>query len=115
MPRALRSRAFVVTILTAFVLAQPAGWCSALCLLERHHAAEHAAGPVHASVTSPDCHTVRSGAVQHRPLPTLSDMAPEAAARIAAAPGRWAEPAPAIVVAPRALSRTAEPPPPRLV
>jgi hypothetical protein len=115
MPRALRSRAFVVTMLTAFVLAQPAAWCSALCLLERHHAAEHPAGPGHASVTPPDCHTARSGAVEHRPLPTLSPMVPEAAARIAAAPGRWVEPAPAIVVAPHDLSRTAESPPPRLV
>ena len=115
MPRALRSRAFAVATLAAFVLGQPAAWCSALCLLQRHHAAEQSAGAGHARVTSPDCHPTSTGAVQHRLLQTLSPMVPEVAVRLAAAPGRWTEPAPALVVAPRDLSRTAEPPPPRLV
>jgi hypothetical protein len=117
MPRAFRSRAFAVTILTAFVLAQPAAWCSALCLLERHSAAEHpAAGAPDAMAAhrGADCHTTDTGAVQHGPLQTLSPMEPVTVALAAATPSRWAEPARAPVISPLDRSHTAEPPPPRL-
>ena len=123
MPLAFRSRTFVFTILAAFVLAQPAAWCSALCLLERHQAAAHAAASEAArtdaehanAVTRGECHTANTGAVRHDPLQTLSPMMPGATPRMARVPTRYAEPHRAPVINPHDRSGTTETPPPRLV
>ncbi len=119
MPRVLRSPGFVLATLAAFVLMQPAAWCSALCLLEGNHhpAAPVAAGAGHASATlgGADCHTAESGALHRAPLPALSPMAPAGALAVATAPSRWVAPARSLVTSPAAVSPAAEPPPPRLV
>jgi hypothetical protein len=118
MPRVLRSRGFVLVALAAFVLAQPAAWCSALCLLERHHAGAHAIAGVDrggATLGSRDCHPTNTSAVRHGPLQDLSPMAPARAQLIAAPSTRWVGPAPMLVTTPLDRSPTAEPPPPRLV
>ena len=118
MPRVLRSPGFMLATLAAFVLMQPAAWCSALCLLEGHHspAAQAAPGSHGNSVLrSGDCHTAETRAVHRAPVPTLSAMAPARAQVVAMVPSRWVAPARPLVPSPHAVSPTAEPPPPRLV
>jgi hypothetical protein len=118
MLQALRTRRFALATLAAFLLAQPAAACAALCLFESHGAAAHAmprmsgASSVLAGRT---CHTTSAGAVQHDPLQALSPMAPTRVTVLAVAPARRVEPARALPAAPRLISHTVEPPPPRFV
>ena len=118
MPRALRSRPLAFLTLACFALAQPVVACAALCLFERHGPVAHAmpgmsgGSPALAGGT---CHTTSAGAVQQDPLQVLSPMVPTRAAILAVAPTRLVEPAQAVPAAPRFISHTVEPPPPRFV
>jgi hypothetical protein len=118
MLQALRSRRFALATLAAFMLAQPVVACAALCLFERHAAVAHAmpgmsgGNPVLGGGT---CHTTSAGAVQQDPLQVLSPMVPTRAAILAVAPTRQSEPAHTLPAAPRLISHTVEPPPPRFV
>jgi hypothetical protein len=118
MLKALRSRRFALATLAAFLLAQPAAACAALCLFERHHAVAHSMpstsreNPVFAGST---CHTTSPGAVQRDPFQILSPMAPARVAVLAVAPARWVEPVRTLSGPPRLISHTVEPPPPRFV
>jgi hypothetical protein len=117
MLQALRSRCFALATLAAFMLAQPAAACAALCLFERH-ALAHAMPPMSGgkpALAGSSCHTSSAGAVQQDPLQVLSPMAPTRAALVAVAPARWVEPVRTLPAAPRLISHTVEPPPPRFV
>src|SRR5215213_3009021 len=97
MLQALRSRGFAVSMLAAFLLAQPAALCTALCLMERHHAAGHAMPEtVHATpaLTSNTCHTAAAGTVQRDRYSVMSPMAPSRGPAIAAELADGTEPAP---------------------
>lgn len=116
MPRVLRFRGFVLATLAAFVLVQPAAWCSALCLLEGHHHRTVQAGSAdHGSAVLPggDCHPADGGAVHNAPLPQLSTMAPAGPQIAIAPPSGSVEAARTLVTSPRTFSPAAEPPPPR--
>jgi hypothetical protein len=117
MLQALRSRRFALATLAAFLLAQPAAACAALCLFERHavaHAMPHMSreSPAFASNA---CHTTSAGAVQPDLLQVLSPMAPTRVTVLAVVPARRVAPAPALPAVPRLISHTVEPPPPRFV
>ena len=117
MLQALRSRRFALATLAAFLLAQPAAACAALCLFERHavaHSMPHLGreNPVLANNTS---HTTSAGAVQQDLLQVLSPMAPTRVTVLAVAPARRVEPARTLPAAPPVISHTVEPPPPRFV
>jgi hypothetical protein len=118
MLQALRSRRFALATLAAFLLAQPAAACAALCLFERHHVAAHAMPPVSGgspALAGSTCHTTSAGAVQQDPLQVLSPMVPTRATVLAVAPTRLVEPAQTLPALPRLISHTVEPPPPRFV
>ena len=118
MPRALRSRSFAFLTLACFALAQPVAACAALCLFQRHGAAAHAMPPMTGGNPALDggtCHTTSASAVQGDPLQILSPMVPTRAVILAVAPTRLVEPAQARTAAPRLISHTVEPPPPRFV
>src|SRR5919109_3472760 len=90
-----RCRYFALATLAAFLLAQPAVGCAALCLFERHLAAAHSMSGMEqgsAVLTNSVCHASATGAVQPPPLQVLSPMAPASAPIIAVAPDRWTEP-----------------------
>jgi hypothetical protein len=119
MLRTLRSRRFAFATLAAFLLAQPAVGCAALCLFETHHAggAHAMPGMNHGkpALSISTCHTTDTGAVQRDPVPALSPMEPARAPVIAVAPARWVEPVRTLPTPPRLISRTVKPPPPRFV
>ena len=118
MLRALRSRCWSLTTLAAFLLVQPAAVCAALCLFRGHHAAAHAMpGTEHGTpaLGNAACHSSHVGTVDRSPLQVLSPMAPTPAQMIAAAPTHRVQPVWALPTPPRLVSRTAEPPPPRVV
>jgi len=115
---ALRSRCLSLATLAAFLLAQPAVGCAALCLFERHLADGHAMTGMNQGsrvLTNSACHPTQTGAVQQTPLQVLSPMVPASAPIIALASDRWVEPARTLPTSPRIISHTVEPPPPRLV
>ena len=115
--RALRSRGFAVTMLAAFLLAQPAALCTALCLVERHHSAGHAMPETArgaSALTSSTCHTTAAaGTVQRDRYNVLSPMAPSRGPALAAEPADQIEPASARSAAPRQIFHSIESPPPR--
>lgn len=119
MLQALRShrRRFAFATLAAFLLAQPAVGCGVLCLLERHAGAHAMAGMNRANpaLGNAACHPTGTGAVQRDPVQVLSPMEPALAPVIAVAPARWVEPLRTLPTAPRLISHTIEPPPPRFV
>src|SRR4051812_23454342 len=117
MLRTLRSRSFAFATLAAFLLAQPAVGCAALCLFETHDAAHAMPGINHGKppLSISPCHTPDPGAVRRDPVPALSPMAPARAPVIAVAPARWIEPARALPTPPRLIPHTVKPPPPRFV
>jgi hypothetical protein len=118
MLQALRSRRLAIVTLAAFLLAQPAAACAALCLFEKHHAVAHSMPrmtPGNPALASSTCHTTDAGSVQRDPSQILSPMAPTRATLVAVAPTRWVEPARTLQVPPRLVSHTVEPPPPRFV
>jgi hypothetical protein len=119
MLQALRShrRRLAFATLAAFLLAQPAVGCAALCLFERHLAGHAMVGMNQgsAALTNNACHPTETGAVQRAPLRVLSPMEPAPAPVIALAPAGWVEPVWTLPASPRLISHTVEPPPPRLV
>jgi hypothetical protein len=118
MLKALRSRRFALATLAAFVLAQPVVACAALCLFEKHHAVAHSMPSMsrdNPALSTSTCHTTSAGAVQRDRFEILSPMAPTRAALLTVAPTRWAEPVRSLPAPPHVISRTVEPPPPRLV
>jgi len=115
---ALRSRRFALATLAAFLLAQPAAACAALCLFEGHAAGVHAMSGMSGgspALAGGSCHTTSAGAVQPDPFQALSPMAPTRAVILAVVPSRRVEPVPALPASPRLISHTVEPPPPRFV
>jgi hypothetical protein len=115
MLQALRSRTLALATLAAFLVAQPAVGCAALCLFERHHAGAQAMPAGSSALSGSACHTAGTGAVQRAPAKALSPMEPAHAAVIAVAAARWVQPARALPTPPPPVSHTVEPPPPRLV
>jgi hypothetical protein len=118
MLQALRSRRFALATLAAFLLAQPAAACAALCLFESHHAVAHSmprTSRENPTLAGSTCHTTGAAAVQQDQLQVLSPMAPTRVALLAVAPARWVEPVRALPTPPRLISHTVEPPPPRFV
>ena len=118
MLQALRSRRFALATLAAFLLAQPAAACAALCLFESHHAATHSMPGTsrdNPALAGNTCHSTGAGAVQRDRFEILSPMAPTRAALLAVAPTRWVEPARTLPAPPHVISHTIEPPPPRVV
>jgi len=118
MLHALRSRRFALATLAAFLLAQPAAACAALCLFERHHAVAHSMPRMsrdNPALASGTCHTTDAGAVQRDLFQVLSPMAPTRAALLDVAPARWVEPVRTLLAPPHPISHTVEPPPPRVV
>jgi hypothetical protein len=118
MLQVLRSRRFALGTLAAFVLAQPAAACAALCLFERHHAVAHSMPSVsqaRGALGTITCHTASAGTVQRDRFQMLSPMAPTRAPLLAVAPPRWAEPVGTLPASPRHVSPTVDPPPPRFV
>jgi hypothetical protein len=118
MLQALRSPCFALATLAAFVLAQPAAACAALCLFEKHHVVAHSMPSTsreNPALASSTCHTASAGAVQQDRFQILSSMAPTRVALLAVAPTRWVEPVRTLPTPPRLISRTVEPPPPRFV
>jgi len=113
---ALRSPRFSVLALAAFLLAQPVVGCAALCLLERHHAG-HEMTDMGGGVASGGaaCHTGITDADQRHPAQTLSPMEPALEPVLAAAPVSSVEPLTALPALPPQVSRSVEPPPPRIV
>ena len=103
--------------LAAFLLAQPAVGCATLCLFQRHVAEAHPMSGMNrdAALTSSACHRTNIGAVQRPPLQILSPMQPASTPIMAMAPDRWIEPLWILPTAPRLISHSIEPPPPRLV
>ena len=119
MLQVLRSRCRYLALgtLAAFLLAQPAVGCAALCLFERHLAVHHGMqGMSHGSavLTNSACHPSETGGVQRTPLPTLSPMESVEPILIAVAPGRSTEPIWTLPTAPRLVAHLVDPPPPRL-
>jgi hypothetical protein len=116
MLQALRSRRFGFLALAAFLLAQPAVGCAALCLIQRHHG-EHEMGGMGgpAATGGTACHTGVADADHHSPIQALSPMVPARATVIAAVPTVSVEPLDVRPTLPSPVSRTVEPPPPRLV
>lgn len=115
---ALRSRRFALATLAAFLLAQPAAACAALCLFQGHAAGVHAMSGMSGgsrALAGSSCHTTSAGAVQQDPFQALSPMAPTRAVILALVPTRRVEPARALPASPRLISHTVEPPPPRFV
>jgi hypothetical protein len=113
-----RRRHFAFATLAAFLLAQPAVGCVALCLFERHFAGAHAMPGMNqgsVALTNSACHPTDTGAVQRPPLQVLSPMEPASAPIIAVAPARLVEPVRSVPASPHFISHTIEPPPPRLV
>jgi hypothetical protein len=118
MLQALRCRRLALATLAAFLLAQPAAACAALCLFESHHAVAHSMPHMSAenpALASSACHTTNAGSVQRDPFQILSPMAPARVALLAVAPARWVEPVRTLPTPPRLISHTVEPPPPRFV
>jgi hypothetical protein len=118
MLQALRSRRFALATLAAFLLAQPAAACAALCLFESHHAVAHAMPSMsrdNPALAGSTCHSTSAGGVQRDRFQILSPMAPTRAALLTVAPARWAEPVRTLPASPRLVSQTVEPPPPRFV
>jgi len=118
MLRALRSRHFALATLAAFLLAQPAAACAALCLFESHHAVAHSMPRTNGenpALAGSTCHTSSAAAVQQDQFQVLSPMAPTRVAVLAVAPARWVKPVRALPSPPRLISHTVEPPPPRFV
>ena len=114
--QALRSRGFAVTVLAAFLLAQPAALCTALCLVERHHAAGHPMPETvrgTSTLTPGSCHTTAAGAIQRDRYSVLSPMAPSRGPAIAAELANQIEPTPTPSATPRQLFHPIESPPPR--
>jgi hypothetical protein len=118
MIRSFRSPRLACLALAAFLLAQPVVGCAALCLLDRHHAGQHAmpdmAGGT-AAVDGTACHTGVADADRHTPVQSLSPMEPAREPVIAAAGAEAVQPPEASPLLPPLVSRTVEPPPPRLV
>jgi hypothetical protein len=118
MIRTLRSRSFAFATLAAFLVAQPAVGCAALCLFETHHAAGAHAMPGmdhwKPALSISACHTTDTGAVRRDPAPGLSPMEPARAPVIAVASTRWVEPVRALPTPPRLIFHTVQPPPPRV-
>jgi hypothetical protein len=116
MLQALRTRRFALATLAAFLLAQPAAACAALCLFESHGAAAHAmprgASP---ALAGSSCHTTSAGAVRQDTLEVLSPMAPTRVTVLAVAPDLRVQPVRARPARPPFISQTVEPPPPRFV
>jgi hypothetical protein len=118
MLHALRSRRFALATLAAFLLAQPAAACAALCLLEKHHAVAHSmpgTSPGNPVLAGSTCHTTSAGAVQRDRYQVLSPMAPTRVALLDVAPTRWVEPTRTLPAPPPLISHAVEPPPPRFV
>jgi hypothetical protein len=118
MLRALRSRGFALATLGGFLLAQPAAFCTALCLVQRHHAAAHAMPHTargNSALATSTCHTTTAADVQRDAFNILSPMAPSRGPVIAVASPRPAEPAQTRAASPRQIFHTVESPPPRLV
>jgi hypothetical protein len=114
--QALRSRRFAFLALAAFLLAQPAAGCAALCLIQRHHSQHEMAGMGGSAATSSTaCHTGVADADHHSSVQDLSPMVPASAAVIAAVPTVAVDPLDVRPALPSPVSRTVEPPPPRLV
>lgn len=114
----LRSRGFALATLGAFLLAQPAALCTALCLIEQHHAATHAMPHTargNSAAAASTCHTTTAADVQRDAFNILSPMAPSRGPVIAVAAPRPAEPARTRAASPRQIFHTVESPPPRLV
>ena len=116
MLQALRSRWFAFLSLAAFLLAQPVVGCAAVCLFERHHGQHEMAGMGGSAATDGTaCHTGVADADHHGTLQTLSPMMPARVHVIAAVPSEAVEPLDLSPTLPPLVSRTVEPPPPRLV
>ncbi len=118
MLQALRSRRFALATLAAFLLAQPAAACAALCLFERHHAVAHAMPSMsrdNPALSTSTCHTTGAGAIQRDRYEILSPMAPTRVALLAVAPTRWVEPVRTLPATPSLISGSVDPPPPRFV
>jgi len=116
MLQAFRSRRFAFLALAAFLLAQPAVGCAALCLIQRHHDQHQMAGMGGSAATGGSaCHTGVADADHHSPVQALSPMVPARAPVIAAAPTVAVAPLDVRPTLPSPVSRTVEPPPPRLV
>jgi hypothetical protein len=118
MLQALRSRILAFATLAAFLVAQPAVGCAALCLFERHHAGAQAmpgGRSGSSALNTSACHTSDTGAVQRAPVQVLSPMSPARAPVIALAPVRWVQPLRTLPAPPRPIPHTVEPPPPRSV
>jgi hypothetical protein len=118
MPLALRSRAFALATLAVFILAQPAAWCTALCLFEGHHGGVHATHGTDRGTSALDgsaCHTGTTGGVERGPGQLLSPMVPAGEPVIPLAPAGWLDPDRPLPASPHLISPTVEPPPPRLV
>jgi hypothetical protein len=116
--RALRSRRLAFVALAAFLLAQPAVGCAALCLFQVHDAGAHAMPDMdqgRGTLANVACHTGISGAVQRASLQLLSPMAPTRAAVVATVAEQWVEPVGALPELPRLVSHAVESPPPRFV
>ena len=67
MLQALRSRRFALVTLAAFLLAQPAVACAALCLFESHHAVAHSMPTMsrdNPALASSTCHSGGCGPVR---------------------------------------------------
>lgn len=118
MLQALRSRSVALATLAAFLVAQPAALCAALCLFERHDPAvrsmlgmDHGTPALHGGV----CHSGVTDAAPHSTIEVLSPMAPARAVVIVAAQEHLVEPLWTLPTFPRPVFRTAEPPPPRFV
>jgi hypothetical protein len=114
----LRARRYLaLATLAAFLLAQPAVGCAALCLFERHVAGGHMMPGMNQGskiLTNSACHPTATGTVQRAPFQVLPPMQPASAPVIAVAPDRWIEPVWTLPTAPRLISPKLEPPPPRL-
>jgi hypothetical protein len=118
MLKALRSRRFALATLAAFLLAQPVVACAALCLFDRHDAVAHSMPSMNRenpALSTSTCHTTSAGAVQRDRYQVLSPMSPTRVALLAVAPTRWVEPVRTLPSTPSLISRTVDPPPPRLV
>jgi hypothetical protein len=116
MLQALRSRRFAFLALAAFLLAQPAVGCAALCLIQRHHGQHEMVGMGGPAATGGTaCHTGVADADHHSSVQALSPMVPARATVIGAVPTVAVEPLDLRPTLPPLVSRTVEPPPPRLV
>jgi hypothetical protein len=116
MLQALRSRWFAFLVLGAFLLAQPVVGCAALCLLQGHRGQHEMAGMDGSAASGGTaCHTGVADADHHGPVQSLSPMMPAREPVIAAAPTDAVAPPDVLPTLPPLVSRSLEPPPPRLV